>query len=196
MRYLLYIVIPILFATSCSRYTLSIPAGDKSVLQQEEYDYSNTVIRNKSTKSLDISVEEKETGDKIRGFGLGPLAKATVMVERSNQLTIINDNDTKAKVQIEWKEGKAPQANKSDYISFTLANNTAKSIPLMIPTVMNPNLSPFSKSGVNLRIGQEILFKYKGKRRVLLTVSDSISNGDTLNVSRIIKERKLEIDNE
>lgn len=79
-----------------------------------------------------------------------------------------------------------------NYVSFTLANPTAKSIPLKIPGVMNPNLSPFSTSGVDLKIGQKIYFKYKGKRRLLLEVSKE-NNDKTLNVAKLIRQRKKEI---
>ncbi len=59
---------------------------------------------------------------------------------------------------------------------------------------MNPNLSPFSNSGVDLKMGQEIFFKYKGKKRVLLVVDESINYGDVVDVSGLLKERKQEID--
>jgi len=77
-----------------------------------------------------------------------------------------------------------------DYINFTLSNTSAKSIPLIIPTVMNPNLSPFSDSGVDLAVGQEIFFKQKGKRYLLLKVDDSINEGDKIDVSELLKSRQ------
>ncbi len=80
-----------------------------------------------------------------------------------------------------------------DTKGFTLRNNTAKSIPLIIPSVMNPNLSPFSNSGVNLEYGQEILFRANGKRRVLLVVDESIQPGKKIDVAKRIKERKKEL---
>ena len=80
----------------------------------------------------------------------------------------------------------ATDANK---VSFTLKNTTTQSIPLIIPNVMNPNLSPFSESGVTLSIGQEILFRYKGKRRVLLVVTKE-NQGLTLDVATLLKEKK------
>jgi biopolymer transport protein ExbD len=80
------------------------------------------------------------------------------------------------------------------YRSFTLRNNSAKSIPLQIPGVMNPNLSPFSNSGVDLKMGQEIFFTYKGKKRILLIVDENINHGDVVDVSKLLKERKKEID--
>jgi len=84
------------------------------------------------------------------------------------------------------------QAQAQNYVSFKLNNPTAKSIPLKIPNVMNPNLSPFSTSGVDLKIGQKIYFKYKGKRRLLLEVSKE-NDGQSLNVAKLIRKRKKEI---
>lgn len=78
-------------------------------------------------------------------------------------------------------------------VPFTLRNNSAKSIPLIIPGVMNPNLSPMSNSGVDLKVGQEILFKYKGKKTLLLTVTEDLRD-TKLNVSKLISERKKELD--
>ena len=78
-------------------------------------------------------------------------------------------------------------------VSFTLRNNSLKSIPLLIPGVMNPNLSPMSNSGVTLKIGQKILFRYKGKKQELLVVSADL-DGTTLEVSKLLKTRKKQID--
>jgi hypothetical protein len=62
------------------------------------------------------------------------------------------------------------------------------SIPLLIPGVMNPNLSPFSNSGVTLKIGQEILYRKNRKSRILFVVDDSIEEGSVIEVSQIYKE--------
>lgn len=80
-----------------------------------------------------------------------------------------------------------------DYVDFTLENKTAFSIPLAIPSVMNPNLSPFSKSSVSLKIGQKVFFKKKKKRYLLLQVDETIKDGDVLDVAALIKERKKEL---
>ncbi len=75
-------------------------------------------------------------------------------------------------------------------VNFKLENKTAFSIPLVIPDVMNPNLSPFSKSSVGLKIGQEIFFKGKKKKYLLLTVDEAIRDDDVLDVAKLIKQRK------
>lgn len=83
-------------------------------------------------------------------------------------------------------------ANDGDKVSFILENTTAKSIPLIIPNVMNPNLSPFSESGVTLAIGQKIFFKYKGKKQLLLVVSKA-NQGLKLDVAKLLKEQKQKL---
>lgn len=68
--------------------------------------------------------------------------------------------------------------------------NALRSIPLVIPGVMNPNLSPLSSSGVSLKIGQEIFFRQKGKETLLLVVSKDIKEGEQVNVALLIKKEK------
>ena len=48
--------------------------------------------------------------------------------------------------------------------AFYLENNTAQNIPLQIPGVMNPNLNPFSRSGVDLKNGQKIYLSLRNKK--------------------------------
>ena len=57
---------------------------------------------------------------------------------------------------------------------------------------MNPNLSPKSKSGVDLKVGQEIFYKYKGRKRLLLRVNNNIKDGDIIDVKELIEEKTSE----
>lgn len=82
---------------------------------------------------------------------------------------------------------------KADYVSFTLLNRSVKDIPLKIPGYMNPNLSPMSNSGVTVKLGQEIFFKYRGKKRLLLIASKELE-GQELIVNKLIQEKKRAID--
>jgi len=77
-------------------------------------------------------------------------------------------------------------------VSFTLKNNTVSSIPLIIPNVMNPNLSPFSSSGVTLDVGQKIFFKHRGRKYLLIEVSEE-QRDQKVAVEKLIKERKREL---
>ena len=78
-------------------------------------------------------------------------------------------------------------------IPFTLRNNGLTAIPLEIPGVMNPNLSPMSNSGVELAIGQKIYFTYLGERCLLLEVDEALAN-TTVDVRKLIRQRRQELD--
>jgi hypothetical protein len=68
----------------------------------------------------------------------------------------------------------------------------------VIPTVMNPNLSPMSNSGVELKIGQNVYFYPNGKskkRELLFTVDDSFSQYQVLEIDQLIEKRKKELKN-
>lgn len=78
-------------------------------------------------------------------------------------------------------------STETNSISLTLKNSSLKSIPLIIPNVMNPNLSPKSNSSVNLKFGQEIFYKHKGRKRLLLRVNNNIQDGDVIDVKELIK---------
>ncbi|MEL6986688.1 MAG: hypothetical protein AAGK97_02570 [Bacteroidota bacterium] len=56
---------------------------------------------------------------------------------------------------------------------------------------MNPNLSPFSSSGVTLKLGQKIYYNKKGKKKLLLIVEESLAN-QKLNVPKRIREQEKE----
>jgi hypothetical protein len=78
-------------------------------------------------------------------------------------------------------------------VSFTLRNNSLSSIPLKIPGVMNPNLSPMSNSGVSLEVGQKIYFQHRGRKKLLLEVTTELE-GTKVIVNEEIKRRKEELD--
>lgn len=77
-------------------------------------------------------------------------------------------------------------------VPFSLLNRTGKSIPLSIPGVMNPNLSPFSRSGVDLEVGQKVYFYHKRKKYLLFEVTEDYRDQDII-VNQVIKERKAEL---
>lgn len=84
----------------------------------------------------------------------------------------------------------------SQSIRFTFHNGSLKSIPLVIPSVMNPNLSPLSNSGVSLNIGQNVYFYPNGtskKRELLFTVDESYHEDQVLEIDAMIEKRKKEL---
>lgn len=190
MRFLLLLsLLPALIACSTSQSTIVIPAQERIVFSYPAIEVVEATLTNKSNSTIQVAVRNDTA--QVRGFGLAKKAKATILVEAENQLVI--RNESKSDVQVKIATAAKDQStfkSEGEYINFTLRNNTATSIPLIIPSVMNPNLSPFSNSGVSLKIGQEILFKENGKRYVLLTVENTIQDGDIIDVGKRLKERK------
>ena len=183
-----------LLACSSSKQVLNIDPNQSVEVAFNDFTSYEAKVSNKSMKDIEVKVIDKSSAEQTSGFGLAQMTSDKVMVSEASKLILKNTGDKTAKVVVAAKS-KQITYNKSNpaYISFTLRNNSAKSIPLIIPTVMNPNLSPFSNSGVDLKIGQEILFRNNGKKYVLLTVSDEIKNGDVLEISKLLKEKKKEL---
>lgn len=83
-------------------------------------------------------------------------------------------------------------------VPMRFLNKSGRSIPLEIPGVMNPNLSPFSSSGVDLAVGQKVYFFANGKkgsfkkRILLLEVTEDLAGKD-LAIDELIKARKAEL---
>jgi hypothetical protein len=85
---------------------------------------------------------------------------------------------------------------KAQNIPMTFHNGSFRSIPLIIPGVMNPNLSPKSNSGISLDVGQKVYFLPNGKRNskaLLFTVDSTFKKDTVLEIDEIIKKRKLEL---
>lgn len=180
-------------------------AGQKSNLEiapkaSIELDYPNykmyeLQLKNNTGAELEVKVQSKETGEFVSGFGLGPLGKVEVLVEQNNKIVFTNTSNKMGKLSVKMLNTnvKLKAAGKDKRISFTLTNSSAKSIPLIIPNVMNPNLSPFSSSGVDLKVGQELLFRNGLKKYVLLTVDSSIEEGQKIDVAKLLRKRKKEL---
>ena len=176
------------------RSSLEIPPRSSLELDYADYEMYQLKLRNNG-RDIDVKVVDKKTGEFIRGFGLGPVGKVEVMVENTSKIVFVNSSDKTASLSVSFTEmdAKKVMASNEGLVSFTLVNSSSKSIPLIIPNVMNPNLSPKSNSGVDLKIGQELYFRNKGKRYVLFTVDESIQKGDKIDVYRLLEERKKEL---
>lgn len=185
----------LLFTSCASKTALNIPPGQRVEIDYPGYSAYSASLKSKSGGGVEVSVRSKSSDQQIRGFGLGSNGRSVVGVESGNKLVLVNTSDRKARVVLGISESQAESwAPPKNGINFTLRNTSSKPIPLIIPGVMNPNLSPNSNSGVNLAIGQEILYRYKGKNQVLLVVDDTIRNGDVIDVARLLEERKADWD--
>jgi hypothetical protein len=129
----------------------------------------------------------------LRGFGLSPKATVQeVVVESDSYALFKNLSDSTATFLVEASPKTNESVSVKDGVGFTLRNTTLKSIPLIIPSVMNPNLSPKSNSRVYLRYGQQVFLNKGMRRKLLLTVDETIPEGALIDVDSIIRLRDNE----
>jgi len=185
------IFVLLLSLSSCSQsYTLFVPPNDVLDLRYES-ELTDVRLRNKSLQSIEVKIKDNTTKESTGGFGMGAAAKVNVEMSENQYLHFINNSSKKVPLKVSFMEKEVVKtASTKKYINFTLSNTSAKSIPLIIPNVMNPNLSPFSDSGVGLAVGQEVFFKQNGKRRLLLKVDDTIKEGDKIDVVKLLQSRQ------
>lgn len=178
---------------------LSIPPLSSIEINNKKYNVRDLSVfglklKNKSLDEISVRIEDSVTSKFSSGFGLEPLGKMKIMVYK-NEVVIFSNNtqkELKLKTSFFTPKKTVEMSTETNSISFTLKNSSLKSIPLIIPNVMNPNLSPKSNSSVNLKFGQEIFYKYKGRKRLLLRVNNNIQDGDVIDVKELIKEKVLE----
>jgi hypothetical protein len=165
----------------------------KSVeLSYDEFADFDINLSNSSGTPIDVSVINPITKKQVKGFGLGSYGNATLSVDKGHILKLKNNSVKSMSVMLEFAERKPDTYNPENapVVNFTLHNSSLRSIPLIIPNVMNPNLSPMSNSGVSLKMGQKIYYKKGNDQVVLLTVDESIKQGDKIDVAKLVKNIK------
>ena len=193
MKSIITLTFVLLSMIGYTQTNLTIAPNQSLQLNYPEIEDLAIEIKNLSNQPLDIATIQTVSGEQLSGFGLAPKGNATVAVPSLALLQISNNTPVKAEIAINPMSLPAPKENPEDiYINFTLRNETAQSIPLLIPGVMNPNLSPYSNSGVRLKIGQPINFRQGLKTYTLLTVSPSIEEGAILEIGALMTEKKTE----
>lgn len=190
-------ILLVVFALSATAQKSNLEIASNSSLELDYPDYQmyELQLKNNTGAGLDIKVQNKETGEFVRGFGLGPLGKVEVLVEAGSKIVFTNNSTKMGKLSVKLlnTDVQSKTASTEGRISFKLINPSSESIPLIIPNVMNPNLSPNSSSGVDLKIGQELLFRNGLKKYVLLTVDENIKNGQEIDVYELLQQRKKEL---
>jgi len=200
----LFLLTLLFFFASCSssKVTVTIPEQQKAELEESPFERNEAKIQNQSAVGIEVVVLDKETDQQISGFGLDKRANAKVYLGGNEKLVLANSSNEAVKATVSYKEAKPVAAPKpkvaaskkaENRVQFTLENKTLQSIPLIIPGVMNPNLSPFSRSGVDLKMGQRILFSENGKRHLLLTVDETVEEGAVVDVAALLQAKRKEL---
>lgn len=172
--------------------TIQIAALKSVELTYDEFGDFDVNLINKSGKPLTVAVLDPKTKKTVKSFGLGPIAEALLTVEKDQILKVTNNSTKEISLDLDFVEKKPYNYNPefAPVVNFTLHNSSLRSIPLIIPNVMNPNLSPLSNSGVSLKWGQEIYYRKGNKKILILTIDKSIQNGDKVDVPSLIKDLK------
>jgi hypothetical protein len=186
--------VTMLFFSSQTAKNEKIEVGAmKSVdLNYPEFADFDISLSNSSGIPIDVSVINPTTNKQVKGFGLGSYGNVTLSVEKGHILKLKNNSVKSMKVTLDFLEKRPDNYNPegAPVVNFTLHNSSLKSIPLIIPNVMNPNLYPMSNSGVSLKIGQEIFYKKGNETVMILKVDESIRQGDKIDVAKLIKDLK------
>lgn len=168
-------------------------AATKSVeLSYAEFAEFDVFLINNSGKPLTVSVIDPLTKKQVQGFGLGPIAKALVSIDKNHLLKLTNSTFKDVILTLEFVKKKSDNYNPENeqIVNFTLHNSSLRSIPLIIPNVMNPNLSPMSNSGVALKMGQKIFYRKGSEEYLILTVDETIRQGDKIDIADLVKDLK------
>lgn len=189
MKTALFLITLTWFTVAHGQSIVEIPADSRVTIGYPDSEDAALALKNNGSQGIDVATVNKVSGVQISGFGLGPFGKATVAVGPLDLLELSNTSEEAVRLSYEITKAVKNEVGEDErYISFTLRNETLKSIPLVIPGVMNPNLSPQSNSGVRLKIGQEIKYKKGGRAHLLLVVDHSIKEGYVLFVGERIAQ--------
>lgn len=173
---------------------LTLAAGQEVRLRFSPDQVTEVALQTSAQAGVVVRVERVTDRSFIRGFGMSKSSKEKVIVEGDAILVLINESTSPVDLRYQTSQGSIAQAKDSDGVNLTFHNGSLVSIPLIIPGVMNPNLSPLSDSGVTLSYGQKVFFKEKGKQYLLFEIDDTFKDGDRLEIQDLIKARKKQLD--
>ena len=180
----------VMIFTGLSAQQAQIELIGRQSIELDFVDYPLYVLKlkNSSSSEIEVSIISRVSNEQVRGFGLAPKSKVEeVLIESDSYALFTNLSDKEALFSIQASPKVAVPVTEANGVSFTLRNNTLKSIPLIIPSVMNPNISPKSNSGVYLKYGQKVYLRRGVSRKLILTVDETIREGSLIDVDSIIR---------
>ena len=189
---LFLITTAIAFAQKEERSSLLIPPKQTEHIDYPLYQGFNVKIWNTSKFELGIASRDKRTDSVQQRRSLDKGESITFEINPGMYLEFENRFLTPLKVEFTLRKGTTGNKKTVEPLTpqraFYLENNTAQTIPLVIPGIMNPKLTPFSRSGVNLVNGQKVYLDLNGERILILTVTDSIPHGARIDLATLINQ--------
>ena len=188
-KILLGLLVMIFTGLSAQQAQIELIGRQSIELAFVDYPLYGLKLKNISSAEIEVSIISRVSNEQVRGFGLAPKSTVEeVLIESDSYARFTNLSANAASFSIEATPKVAAPVTKTDGVSFTLRNKTSKSIPLIIPTVMNPNLSPQSNSGVYLKYGQKVYLRKGVSRKLIFTVDETIREGAVIDVDSIIRQ--------
>ena len=167
---------------------LIIPPKNHVSLHLEESLPADILIKNKGMGKLAVSVNYAKNQRQISGFGLDGSTTGKILVKKNCVLQFKNENTFEKVVHFKVEDiSKKKEQVAVREINLELINKSSKSISLIIPGIMSPNLLPNSTSNVKLKIGQEIIFKKYLNKSIIYTVSEKNEDGDKIYINELIE---------
>ena len=167
---------------------LIIPPKNHVSLHLEESLPADILIKNKGMGKLAVSVNYAKNQRQISGFGLDGSTTGKILVKKNCVLQFKNENAFEKVVHFKVEDiSKKKEQVAVREINLELINKSSKSISLIIPGIMSPNLLPNSTSNVKLKIGQEIIFKKYLNKSIIYTVSEKNEDGDKIYINELIE---------
>lgn len=193
-KLILYFFLSIYFAFGQKdiRSQLIIPPKQVVQIDYPLFKGFNVKIWNQSKFTVGVSTKDKLTDSILKSFNLEKKNNTLLEVSKDMYLQFENQFIVPLKISYIIRKGSFLEQKSFESLTpqraFYLENNTAQSLSLSIPGVVNPKLSPFSRSGVNLPNGQKIYLNFKGDKILILTVTDSITHGTRIDVAYLIEK--------
>ena len=181
MKYFIlsFSVFPLFLCAQTGNLEIPLATSFKVVFSQKEG--SRVVLKNRFNEVF------------VSGFDLSSFGKAEINIQSSEILSLENTDTRSAIVRVNrlgFPQLKQANVSKQD-ISFSLLNSSNQSIPLQIPGVMNPNLSPNSQSSVRFKVGQKVYYKKGLKRLLIYSVDDTLKENTQLDVYKLLQSKDL-----
>jgi hypothetical protein len=185
-----FFTISFAFSQKGNRSQLIIPPKQIVQIDYPLYRGFNVKIWNQSKFLVGISSRDKETDSVHKIFDLKNGNSILFEVNQGDYLQFENRFLASLKVAYNIQKGSFGKKKSIQPLTpqraFYLVNNTAQTLPLHIPGIMNPKLNPYSRSGVDLPNGQKIYLDLKDNQILIFTVTDSIPNGARIDLANLI----------
>lgn len=189
---LFFLITSIVFGQKIQRSKLIIPPKQIVQIDYPLYKGFNVKVWNKSKLDIRVSARVRHTDSLLKDFSLEKDKSLALNVNKGSYLQFENKYISSLEIEYIIIKGIGKKNSSKEYLtyqrSFYLENNTAQTISLRIPGIMNPVLKPFSRSGVDLPNGQKIYLNLNGTNLLILTVTQSISHGTKIDLANLINK--------